>query len=231
PSGTGETAGRQVHAGGGSGARSRRPGTADDPLRLDGQARHPLRPGHDRARRGDPRRHALTPLCRRFPHPPHEDIPMKRSALALAAVLSLLPLSTLAHKQWLVPSSTVVAGQDAWVTVDAAVSNQLYYPDHVAMRLDNIVITAPDGSTLSPQNPATGKYRSVFDVQLAQEGTYRISNVNNGLSARWEGADGKPASLRRASAEDLANKVPKDAKNLQVTQSFGRVETFVTNGT
>lgn len=156
---------------------------------------------------------------------------MKRSALALAAVLSLLPLSTLAHKQWLVPSSTVVAGQDAWVTVDAAVSNQLYYPDHVAMRLDNIVITAPDGSTLSPQNPATGKYRSVFDVQLAQEGTYRISNVNDGLSARWEGADGKPAGLRRASAEDLANKVPKDAKNLQVTQSFGRVETFVTNGT
>ena len=35
---------------------------------------------------------------------------MKRSTLALAAALCLLPLSAMAHKQWLVPSSTVVAG-------------------------------------------------------------------------------------------------------------------------
>ena len=65
---------------------------------------------------------------------PHNDIhsersfPMKRSTLALAAALCLLPLSAIAHKQWMVPSATVVAGNDAWVTVDAAVSNQLYYP-------------------------------------------------------------------------------------------------------
>ena len=63
---------------------------------------------------------------------------MKRSTLALAAALCLLPLSAIAHKQWLVPSATVVAGTDPWITIDAAVSNQLYYPDHVAMRLDGI---------------------------------------------------------------------------------------------
>lgn len=174
---------------------------------------------------------------------------MKRSTLALAAALCLLPLSAIAHKQWLVPSSTVVAGQDAWVTVDAAVSNQLYYPDHVAMRLDNIVVTAPDGSVSKPQNPATGKYRSVFDVQLEQEGTYRIANLNGGVSARWDtpeslaaakaAKDGKPAAggmggrggfLRNATAEDLATRIPKDALNVQVTEGIGRVETFVTHG-
>lgn len=51
---------------------------------------------------------------------------MKRSTLALAAALCLLPLSAIAHKQWLVPSATVVAGTDPWITIDAAVSNQLY---------------------------------------------------------------------------------------------------------
>lgn len=181
---------------------------------------------------------------------------MKRSTLALAAALCLLPLSALAHKQWMVPSATVVAGNDAWVTVDAAVSNQLYYPDHVAMRVDNITITAPDGNVLKPQNPATGKYRSVFDVQLEQEGTYRIANVNGGVSARWDtpeslaaakarAKDGKapPAGgmggpgggprggfLRNATPEDLATKIPKNAQNVQVTEAIGRVETFVTHG-
>jgi uncharacterized GH25 family protein len=173
---------------------------------------------------------------------------MKRSTLALAAALCLLPLSAVAHKQWLVPSATVLAGADAWVTVDAAVSNQLYYPDHVAMRLDNIAITAPDGSVLKPQNPATGKYRSVFDVQLAQTGTYRIANLSAGISARWDtpeslaaakaAKDGKATAggaarggfLRNATPEDLATNIPKNALNVQVSEGVGRVETFVTNG-
>ncbi|WP_330948019.1 DUF4198 domain-containing protein [Thermomonas sp. LB-4] len=173
---------------------------------------------------------------------------MKRSTLALAAALCLLPLSAVAHKQWLVPSATVVAGTDPWITIDAAVSNQLYYPDHVAMRLDSIAITAPDGSVSKPQNPATGKYRSVFDVQLAQQGTYRIANLSGGVSARWDtpeslaaakaAKDGKaPADgaarggfLRNATPEDLANKIPKNALNVQVTEGVGRVETFVTHG-
>ena len=180
---------------------------------------------------------------------------MKRITILAAVIAAAIPFSALAHKQWLVPSSTVLAGKDAWITVDAAVSNQLYYPDHVPMRLDNIVITAPDGSTHKPQNPATGQYRSVFDVQLAQQGTYRIANVNAGVSARWDtpeslaaaktakdapapagGGMGGPGGaarggmLRNATTEDLATKIPKDATNVQVIEGSGRVETFATNG-
>ena len=33
-----------------------------------------------------------------------------------------------------------------------------------------------------------------------------------------------------ATAETFATEVPKDAKNLQVSQSVARIETFVTNG-
>ncbi|MGY1410400.1 DUF4198 domain-containing protein [Luteimonas sp. A611] len=178
---------------------------------------------------------------------------MKRTSLLALAIAALLPLSAAAHKQWIIPSQAVVNGSDVWVTFDGAVSNQLFFPDHVPMRLDNVTATAPDGSTVELQNASTGKYRSTFDVQLAQQGTYRIANANAGLSARWDTpeslaakaaaeAEGKPVSgpgaapatrggfLRNASAEELATKVPKDAQNLQVTQTVGRVETFVTNG-
>lgn len=176
---------------------------------------------------------------------------MKRSILALAALAAIaIPLSAFAHKQWMVPSATVVAGKDVWVTVDGAVSNDLFFPDHVPMRLDSIVVTAPDGSQSKPQNGATGKYRSVFDVELTQQGTYRIANVNAGLSARWDTAESLAAAangqkkegegpgngprggfLRNATPEDIATKIPKDAKNVQISESIGRVETFVTNGT
>ncbi len=177
---------------------------------------------------------------------------MKRITLLAAMVAVALPFPAIAHKQWLVPSSTVLSGKDPWITVDAAVSNQLYYPDHVPMRLDNVVIIAPDGTTSKPQNPATGKYRSVFDVRLDQQGTYRIANVNAGVSARWDtpeslaaakaakddpapaaggmGAPPRGGMLRNATADDLATKIPKDAVNVQVTEGIGRVETFATNG-
>lgn len=153
---------------------------------------------------------------------------MKRSRLALAATLFLLPLSAFAHKAWLLPSQTVIAGENPVVTVDAAVSNDLFYFNHNPLRLDNLVITAPDGSTVQPLNSATGKFRNVFDVELKQQGTYRIGTVNSGLNASWDEA-GTPKRWR-GNAAAFATSVPKDAKNLQVSQAVGRVETFVTNG-
>ena len=154
---------------------------------------------------------------------------MKRSLVLAAALATLVaPFGAVAHKAWLRPSQTVLAGNDPWITVDAAVSNELFYFNHVPIRLDNLVITAPDGSQVQPQNPATGKYRSVFDVQLSQQGTYRLAVVNSGLFASWE-EDGKPKRWR-GSAATFATEVPKDATNLRVSQSVGRNETFVTNG-
>ena len=154
---------------------------------------------------------------------------MKRTLVLAAAMAAALPFSALAHKAWLQPSQTVIAGTNPWITVDAAVSNDLFYFNHVPLRLDNLVITAPDGSTVQPQNAATGKFRSVFDVELTQQGTYRLATINNGLTASWE-EDGKPKRWRGTPAT-FATEVPKNARNLQVSQSVGRVETFVTNGT
>lgn len=154
---------------------------------------------------------------------------MKRSLTSAALVLALsLPFAAQAHKAWLQPSQTVLAGNNPWVTVDAAVSNDLFYFNHVPLKTDNLAITAPDGSRVAPQNAATGKYRTVFDVELKQTGTYRIGVVNNYVTGSWD-ENGQPKRWRGTEAE-FATGVPKDAKNLQVGQSVSRVETFVTNG-
>lgn len=154
---------------------------------------------------------------------------MKRSFALVLALAAVLPITASAHKAWLLPSQTVVAGESPWITVDAAVSNDLFYFNHVPLRLDSLAIVAPDGSTVAAQNPATGKYRSVFDVQLVQQGTYKIGVLNNSLTASWQ-ENGKPKRWR-GSAENFAAEVPTDASELKVSQSISRVETFVTNGT
>ena len=152
---------------------------------------------------------------------------MKRLLVLAAALSAALPFSALAHKAWLLPSQTVIAGNAPWITVDGAVSNDLFYFNHVPLRLESLVITAPDGTRAQPQNGATGKFRSVFDVELKQQGTYRIASVNDGLSATYE-LNGERKRWR-GNAASLAE-LPKEAKNLQVNESVGRVETFVTNG-
>ncbi|MBJ7574873.1 DUF4198 domain-containing protein [Luteimonas sp. MC1828] len=152
-----------------------------------------------------------------------------KNTLALAlALAAALPLTAQAHKAWLQPSQTVIAGTNPWITVDAAVSNDLFHFNHVPLRTENLAITAPDGSRAQAQNPATGKYRSVFDLELSQQGTYRIAVVNAGLTASWQEA-GKPRRWR-GNAASFAAEVPKDAPELKVTQTVSRVETFVTNG-
>ena len=114
--------------------------------------------------------------------------PVRISArLAILALAALAPLAAHAHRQWLLPSATVLSEKDAWVTVDAAVSNDLFYFEHVPMRLDNLVVTGPDGkTTVRPENASTGKYRSTFDLHLTQPGTYRVAVVNSGVFASWK---------------------------------------------
>lgn len=152
----------------------------------------------------------------------------RSSKWILMAVALALPLGAQAHKMWLVPSATNVAGADPWVTVDAAISNDLFHPDHHPASLDKLVITAPDGQTAKPENMLTGKYRSVFDLHLTQQGTYKLALVNQGLFASYE-LDGQKKRWR-GEAQALATAIPGKAKNVQVTASSSRVETFVSNG-
>lgn len=113
---------------------------------------------------------------------------MKSLAPRLLAAVALLaiPAGASAHRQWLLPSVTTVSGTDSWVTVDAAVSNDLFDPDHMPMPTGGIKVTQPDGSAGEIRNAAQGRYRSTFDVQLDKPGTWKIGTFATNVSGTFK---------------------------------------------
>ncbi|MGD9942498.1 MAG: DUF4198 domain-containing protein [Burkholderiaceae bacterium] len=151
----------------------------------------------------------------------------RRFGLAAATLAAALYLpGAQAHNFWMVPSSTVMSSPQ-WITVDAAVANDFFYFNHQPLRLDNLAITAPDGSSIAPENIHRGKLRSVFDVNLAKAGTYRLAIANQGLSASYK-VNGERKRWRGTAA--TLKDLPANAEELVVTESISRLETFVTVG-
>lgn len=139
-----------------------------------------------------------------------------------------------AHTLWLLPSETSKGNKGGWVTFDLAVSAELFSFDANAPKVDAIQIAAPDGTLSDAQNINAGKLRINFDIEATQQGTYKVFTASSGLTARWETEDGKrgfwPARGAKADPAEFATAVPKDAKNLEVTQTSRRVETYLTVG-
>lgn len=158
---------------------------------------------------------------------------MKRKILGFAATVALAAIAIVpasAHRQWMLPSSTVLSGDDVWVTVDAAVSNDLFYFEHQPLRLDAVKAWAPDGTEAAIENKATGRYRSTFDVHLTQKGTWRIASVSDGLMGSYD-LGGKTERLPRGTTTaNLAERLPAGATNVKTAESSNRNEIFVTVG-
>jgi uncharacterized GH25 family protein len=152
-------------------------------------------------------------------------LPMLATVLMLAG-LQAMPAQ--AHRPWVLPSATQVEGENAYVTFDAAISEGLFDFDNVPVKLDGMVITGPDGQPISPENAAVGRRRSVFDLKLAQPGTYRVSIASNNVMASYM-LNGEQKRWRGAEAE-LATAIPAGAENVQITRTEARNETFVTHG-
>jgi uncharacterized GH25 family protein len=154
-----------------------------------------------------------------------------RLLIAASAALALFAAAPAkAHRQWMLPSSTVLSGDDVWVTVDAAVSNDLFYFEHQPLRLDAVKAWAPDGSEASIENKATGRYRSTFDVHLTQKGTWRIASVADMLMGSYD-LDGKTERLPRGTTTaNLAERLPAGATNVRTAEANNRNEIFVTVG-
>ena len=154
---------------------------------------------------------------------------MKKSLALIAALATLaLPMSAQAHRAWLAPTATVLSGTDAWVGFDAGMSNGVFIPDHAAMNLAGLVITAPDGSTAQPENMIRARYRSSFDLHLTQPGTYKIANVTSGVTATYK--ENGEDKRWRGQAADFPAAIPAGATDVVATRTSNRIETFVTLG-
>lgn len=137
----------------------------------------------------------------------------RHALIAATAFAAFLSSPASAHRQWLLPSTTTLSGTSEWVTVDAAVSNDLFYADHVAMSPDQVKVWAPDGSEGTIENAATGRYRSTFDVKIDKPGTWAIGTERQGVMGTFKlngetwrvGGRGRPAAAQGAGAPGGAN--------------------------
>jgi hypothetical protein len=155
--------------------------------------------------------------------------PLFRPRHALLACGALLSLSAHAHRPWLLPSATLIDGPAPVVSVDAAISEDLFEFDSFPLMLDTLRVTAPDGSAVATDTRTEARRRVSFDVKLTQKGTFRFTGVTDVAMASWR-VGGETRRWRGAPAA-LAKEVPADAQDLQVSRQLTRAETFVTNET
>ncbi len=171
---------------------------------------------------------------------------MRLKTILLAAIgTATLAAPALAHRQWLLPSTTTLSDTNQYVTVDAAISNDLFYADHVAMPAEMIKVWAPDGSEGTLENAAKARHRTTFDVKIDKPGTWKIgtematvmgSFTMNG--EQWRvgrrrgpppgaaGAQGRPAPKIVATAAEI----PAGATDVKLTEVLNRNAIFVTAG-
>jgi uncharacterized GH25 family protein len=153
----------------------------------------------------------------------------RKPLLAAAAVIAIAAPAAIAHRQWMLPSSTTVSGTDNWVTVDAAVSNDLFFFDHQPLRAVPVV-TQPDGTTGQVENHNVGKFRATFDLHLTQQGTYKVAVINEGVFGSYV-LNGERKMLPRGTMPaTLATALPQGATDVQTAIAATRIETFVTAG-
>ncbi|MEJ0085633.1 MAG: DUF4198 domain-containing protein [Pseudomonadota bacterium] len=153
---------------------------------------------------------------------------MKTKLAGMSLLLLALAPGAEAARAWLLPSQTVLARSGGWVTVDAAMADDLFSFNQGALPVDALIVTAPDGQPVAGQNIAKGKTRSSFDLELRQPGTYRVAVADDVVMARWEEA-GKPKRWRGTPAE-MATGIPATAEKLELQQMQRRIETFVSVG-
>ncbi|MCG2584718.1 DUF4198 domain-containing protein [Massilia sp. TS11] len=149
---------------------------------------------------------------------------MKRSLIALA--LATLAFQAQAARPWFLPSATQVEGKEPTVTVDAAVSDNLFEFDKFALKMDDAQLIQPDGSRQPVTGATAGRLRSVADFKLTQNGTYKLVLASRGAMAMFK-VNGEMKRVN-GTEESIAKDVPKDAEDLRIILQHQRIETYFT---
>ncbi len=147
----------------------------------------------------------------------------KLTLLALALAAFTVPAQ--AERPWLLPSATLADGKEPTVIIDGAFSENYFDFDHQPLKMDNVVVTGPDGQVIATPAVTTGRLRSSFELKMAKPGTYRIAIVNKIVGATYRA--GTEMKRFRGTEEAFAKEVPSDAPELAVMRQFTRIETFV----
>ncbi|WP_315982035.1 DUF4198 domain-containing protein [Aliamphritea spongicola] len=155
----------------------------------------------------------------------------KIRTLAIAAstlYVSLAGQVAQAHDYWLLPNEYVASSDTAkWITVDVTASNTIFVADK-GFGLEDLTISAPQGESERLAHYFKGKRKSVFDLKLAEEGTYRLRLQDTRFLTfyRMPGSD----RMHRMEADKLQRDVllPEGAENVETLEIQGKSTAYVT---
>lgn len=100
---------------------------------------------------------------------------LKTAALSAGLLCGTLSMTAQAHPLWVLPAEFNVSGDEStWVTFDASASHTVFGFDK-GVSLGDVQIYSPDGDRNRLNSFFKGHRRSVFDLLLDQDGTYKIS--------------------------------------------------------
>lgn len=136
--------------------------------------------------------------------------------------------SAVAHRAWILPSSTVLSGDGSWVTFDLCASNNIFFVNHRPIPADSVSAIAPDGEVLEVQNAAEGHLRTTFDLELKQEGTYRVGVIRQGMMAFWK--EGEENKRLRGTKEELTAQAVTKKEGVRLSEGDSAIITYVTLG-
>jgi len=154
---------------------------------------------------------------------------MNRNAMTKTVagfVLAGLAFGASAHRSWMLPSGTIVESAEPWVTIDGAITEDMFYFDHMPLRMENATVTSPDGTVAPAPTPVVGKQRASIDLKMPQNGTYRISLVDDIVMGSYK--LGNEVKRFRGTKQAFAKELPAGAQDVRTTTLHRRIETFVT---
>ncbi|OYW91389.1 MAG: hypothetical protein B7Z23_08260 [Pseudomonadales bacterium 32-61-5] len=128
---------------------------------------------------------------------------------------------------YILPSAVQFEGKEAYVTVDASTAEHAFDLGR-AIPLDGLVITGPDGGTLTPDTTQTGRARSSFELKLTRPGTYRFAIVQKSAFGSYM-LNGE-AKRFRGNADTYTKDIPAGATDIKVSTLLSRYEAYTSLG-
>ncbi|MCV6610388.1 MAG: DUF4198 domain-containing protein [Amphritea sp.] len=124
-----------------------------------------------------------------------------------------------AHPLWVLPGEFVVSGDESsWVTFDVSASHTVFGYDK-GVGLQNVQVFSPDGDRNPLGSFFKGHRRSVFDLLLDQDGTYKVFAQRPKFYFTSYKAGNRDTDKRMwADKVEAAERLPENARDVKTMQ-------------
>lgn len=154
---------------------------------------------------------------------------MKKLIISGAIGVALL---SQASTMYVLPSDTLLSGNSAWVSFDAAYADFIFTAKE-SIDSKTLSVTAPNGKKAELHGLTEGKVRSTFEVELTEEGTYAATSFRKYYYVKYSKDGEKKLKKWRGSKAEFEEKIKDKAfadSIKQVRNYTLRADTFVSLG-